>query len=124
MVLEQLATVIQPSKENPAAESHPFGVPDLRQYAYAQKFGEPIPAALAEHLAQCTLCEDWLRILRRTDPVLTGEDEERVKQLIRQAAKTGEEMSAPALLANAATDGAATKAMNIFRRIFERRKVA
>jgi hypothetical protein len=118
MDFKQLATVIEPSNDNPAAESHPFSVPDLRLYAYAEKYGEPISAALTEHLAHCTLCEDWLKILHRTDSVLIGEDEERVKQLIREAGGTEEEVPVPSLLAHTATVGAATsRAMNIFRRI-------
>ena len=102
-------------QKEPTAEPHPFSVSDLRLYAYAKKFGEGIPIELAEHLAHCTECEFWLKILHRTDPVLNGEDEVRVKQLIRTAESKEKEIPTPALLtAQAAAGLSASKAMCVF----------
>src|SRR5260370_39531967 len=89
-------------------EAHAFTIPDLRLFSYARKFGETVEPELAEHLASCVNCQEWLKILRRTDPILNGEDEERVQQLVRHAADTAHAVPA-ALGAAAAVDAGADK---------------
>jgi hypothetical protein len=121
MEMSSILAEMQKEQSNPAPTSHPFSVPDLRLFAYKQKFGETVPQKLVEHLAECGECENWLRILHHTDPVLIGEDEAQVANLIRYAKTQGTDTKATLapLKAVAATVGSsAGMVANVFRQLF------
>jgi hypothetical protein len=117
MNVKRLATANRENRQDETSpDTHPFTIPQLRLYAYAKKFGEPVSLSLAEHLASCAKCEDWLKILHRTDPVLNGEDEARVRQLIRNAEITTPVPSA--LAATAIGVGSVDRDMKVFAQLF------
>lgn len=102
-----------------AVQPHSLTPADLRLFAYAEKFGETIPQDVAEHLGECDECEQWLKILHQTDPVLAEKDADRVKQLVREARSDREEkLAVPMVALGAAVGASAGAAVSIFRSLF------
>jgi hypothetical protein len=98
--------------EQAAFPEHHFSLVDLRQAAYSMKANEPVSTALAAHLDTCEYCKHELTILRETDPVLTGEDDNRLKVLIEAAGNQAtadriEDSAKKTLVAAAGSEGRA-----------------
>lgn len=68
--------------ERSAFPDHPVTLAELREAAYAEQLGEPIVDPLRSHIAKCAFCQEQLALLRQSDPILTGEDESRIKVLV------------------------------------------
>jgi hypothetical protein len=91
--------------ERAAFPDHPFSWADLLEFAYAEKTGELYPQELAQHIEGCDYCQRELAILKQIDPVLTGEEDSRVKVLMQAAenpvvARQVEERATKALTAS------------------------
>jgi hypothetical protein len=68
-------------------EDHPVSLSEIRLLEYAKKFNKPFDQRIADHVRNCELCQSHTRLLHATDPVLTGEDEARIKNLIRESSR-------------------------------------
>jgi hypothetical protein len=66
--------------------NHEVSLVDLRVFAYAKKAEEEPDANIAEHVATCAHCERRLELLRATDPILNGEEDARMADLLALAA--------------------------------------
>ena len=71
--------------EKAAFPDHPVSLTELRKVAYAEKAGEEYEKDLVEHIEGCDYCQHELTILRHTDTVLTGEEDQQVKVLVQAA---------------------------------------
>lgn len=69
--------------EKTAFPDHVVSLSELREAAYAEELGEPVPEQLCAHIRGCAFCREQLAMLRQSDPILTGEDQSRVKVLVQ-----------------------------------------
>ena len=61
----------------------------IRYALYSEKHGETFPADLRKHIEECAYCRQKIEIMKATDPILTGEWDEKIKTLV-DAASTPE----------------------------------
>jgi hypothetical protein len=73
---------------------HPVTLADLRVAAYAAKANKGFPPEIESHLRSCGQCQREFDMIRRTDPLLTGEDS-RLRVLIHSVgdAATAEQIA-------------------------------
>lgn len=69
----------EPEKE------HPFSVSDARDYAYAIYFHDTVNGNFEGHMSSCSVCQNRVAMIQRTDKGLTGEILQRVKIPMRGA---------------------------------------
>lgn len=56
--------------EKKAFPDHPVSLIKLREFAYAEKLGEPISEVVNLHIKECSFCQQQLALLRQSNPNL------------------------------------------------------
>jgi hypothetical protein len=64
--------------------NHPVTLSQLKNYLYAKKAAENSPEVwpVEKHSARCTFCQQQMTFLMQTDPLLNGEEDKVVKDIL------------------------------------------